>query len=290
MSSPTKQQTRRASYTGPARSSGTAGSSASPVTSRLLPFVVLLFIGSGCAALIYEIVWFQLLSLIIGSSAVSLGVLLGTFMGGMCIGSLYLSRFVSRRQHPLRVYALLELAIAAFGLLVLWGLPYAGGLYSRSLHGTADLLVRGLFCALCLLPPTLLMGATLPAIARWVETTPEGVAWLGFFYGGNIAGAVLGCVLAGFYLLRVHDMAVATYVAVAIDVIVAAISIALARATAYPVADDRPPMPESGSIVPPAPGGAMSRAGCRARPPWPPRRCGRGCWRCCSARRRTRSR
>jgi spermidine synthase len=252
VSSPTKQQTRRGSYTGPARSSGTAGSSASPVTNRLLPFVVLLFIGSGCAALIYEIVWFQLLSLIIGSSAVSLGVLLGTFMGGMCIGSLYLSRFVSRRQHPLRVYAVLELAIAGFGLLVLWGLPYAGGLYyAIALHGTADLLVRGLFCALCLLPPTLLMGATLPAIARWVETTPEGVAWLGFFYGGNIAGAVLGCLLAGFYLLRVHDMAVATYVAVAIDVIVAGISIALARATAYPGADDETAdAPESGSIVP----------------------------------------
>jgi spermidine synthase len=60
-------------------------SSAVPVAGRLLPLVVLLFVGSGCAALIYEIVWFQLLSLIIGSSAVSMGVLLGTFMGGMCI-------------------------------------------------------------------------------------------------------------------------------------------------------------------------------------------------------------
>jgi spermidine synthase len=250
VSSSTKQHRRT-----PAANAQTAEASvatASPVTDRLLPFVILLFIGSGCAALIYEIVWFQLLSLIIGSSAVSLGVLLGTFMGGMCIGSLYLSRFVSRRQHPLRVYAILELAIAGFGLLVLWGLPYAGGLYfAIALHGTADLLVRGLFCALCLLPPTLLMGATLPAIARWVETTPEGVAWLGFFYGGNIAGAVLGCVLAGFYLLRVHDMAVATYVAVAIDVIVAVTSIALARATSYPAADDESAdVAESGPMVP----------------------------------------
>ena len=65
------------------------------------------------------------------------------------------------------------------------------------------------------------MGATLPAMARWVETTPEGVSWLGFFYGGNIAGAVIGCLLAGFYLLRVHDMRVATFVAVALNVLVA---------------------------------------------------------------------
>ena len=62
------------------------------------------------------------------------------------------------------------------------------------------------------------MGATLPAIARWVETGPQGVSWLGFFYGGNIAGAVFGCLLAGFYLLRVYDMATATYVAVALNV------------------------------------------------------------------------
>ena len=57
-----------------------------------MPLLLLLFVGSGCAALIYEIVWFQLLQLVIGSSAVSLGVLLGTFMGGMCLGSLLLPR------------------------------------------------------------------------------------------------------------------------------------------------------------------------------------------------------
>ena len=63
---------------------------------RFLPALLLLFIGSGCAALIYEIVWFQLLQLIIGSSSISLGILLGTFMGGMCLGSLLLSRMISR--------------------------------------------------------------------------------------------------------------------------------------------------------------------------------------------------
>ena len=69
------------------------------------------------------------------------------------------------------------------------------------------------------------MGATLPAIARWVETTPEGVSWLGFFYGGNIAGAVLGSLAAGFYLLRVHDMSIATFAAVGLNVLVAAIAL-----------------------------------------------------------------
>jgi spermidine synthase len=82
------------------------------------------------------------------------------------------------------------------------------------------------------------MGATLPAIARWVETTPAGVAWLGFFYGGNIAGAVLGCLLAGFYLLRDHDMAFATYVAVVIDIAVAVAGLALAKSTFYRGAEE----------------------------------------------------
>ena len=64
--------------------------------------------GSGAAALIYEVVWQQLLQLVIGSSTVSLGVLLGTYMGGMCLGSLFGPRLLSSGQHPLRLYGLLE--------------------------------------------------------------------------------------------------------------------------------------------------------------------------------------
>lgn len=200
-----------------------------PASPRLLPLLLALFIGSGCAALIYEIVWFQLLQLVIGSSAVSLGVLLGTFMGGMCLGSILLPRLISRRQHPLRVYGLLELGIGLCGLLVLFGMPLVSRFYiANAAHGLWGILLRGLICGLCLLAPTLLMGATLPAIARWIETTPRGVSWLGFFYGGNIAGAVFGCLLAGFYLLRVHDMATATYVAVTINGVVGLVNLGLA--------------------------------------------------------------
>jgi spermidine synthase len=201
---------------------------------RLLPVLLLLFVGSGCAALIYEIVWFQLLQLVIGSSAVSLGVLLGTFMGGMCLGSLALPRVVSARHHPLRVYACLELGIGFIGIMVLLAMPLVGGLYTAwAGSGLVGILLRGVAAAVCLVPPTLLMGATLPAIARWVETTPEGVSWLGFFYGGNIGGAVLGSLLAGFYLLRVYDSATATYVAVALNLTVALLALALARATPH---------------------------------------------------------
>ena len=201
---------------------------------RVMPALLLLFVGSGCAALIYEVVWFQLLQLVIGSSAVSLGVLLGTFMGGMCLGSIGLARVISVREHPLRVYGLLEIGIGVIGLLVLFGMPLLAGLYtSWAGSGIAGILLRGVAASICLLPPTLLMGATLPAISRWVKSTPEGVAWLGFFYGGNIAGGVMGCLLAGFYLLRVHDVAVATYVAVALNLLVGGIAILVAKTAPY---------------------------------------------------------
>ena len=201
-------------------------------SQRLLPTLLLLFIGSGCAALIYEVVWFQLLELVIGSSAVSIGVLLGTFMGGMCLGSLLLPRIAPPDAHPLRLYAYLELGIGLVGLVVLVAMPLIGGAYTAwAGSGVVGLLLRGLVAAICLLPPPMMMGATLPAMSRWVEATPRGVSWLGFFYGGNTAGAVVGCLLAGFYLLRVHDVAFATYVAVALNVAVAAIALLIARAT-----------------------------------------------------------
>ena len=55
------------------------------------------------------------------------------------------------------------------------------------------------------------------------------MSWLGFFYGGNTGGAVIGSLLAGFYLLRVHDMAIATYVAVALNLAVGALALLVAR-------------------------------------------------------------
>jgi spermidine synthase len=201
---------------------------------RFLPALFLLFVGSGCAALIYEIVWFQLLQLIIGSSSISLGILLGTFMGGMCLGSLLFARTVSSRQHPLRVYAVLELAIGALGLLILVAMPLVGGIYTAwGGEGLFGIIFRAVVAGFCLLPPTVLMGATLPAISRWVKATPQGMAWLGFFYGGNIAGGVIGCVLAGFYLLREFDVATATFVAVGFNVLVASIAYVLAGQTSY---------------------------------------------------------
>jgi spermidine synthase len=213
-----------------------------PLPSALedrLPLLLILVAASGCAALIYEVVWYQLLPLAIGSTSVSLGILLAAFMGGLCIGSLWLPRVLPER-HPLQIYAALELGIGVCAILVQFGLPFLNRIYiTGAEHGLPGMLLRATLAGICLLPPTILMGASFPVIIRWVERSRARVNWWGFFYGGNTAGAVFGCLLAGFYLLRIYDMATATYVAAAINLFVAAASLALAAN-----------MPDHGAIHP----------------------------------------
>ncbi|HEX7508818.1 MAG TPA: SAM-dependent methyltransferase [Polyangia bacterium] len=204
------------------------------LSSPILPLIFPLFIGSGCAALIYEVVWLQMLQLVIGSTAFSIGVLLATFMGGMCLGSLVLPRLVPPHRHPLRIYAALEAGIAILGVALVYVVPLIERLYTVTAGGfIPSLVLRSLVAATCLLPPTVLMGATLPAVARWVQSTPRGVSWLGLFYGGNTIGAVFGCLLAGFYLLPRYDMATAAYAAATINLTVAGLSLALSTITRY---------------------------------------------------------
>ena len=60
----------------------------------------------------------------------------------------------------------MELGIGVIGLLILFGMPVIGGEYTTFAgSGLASMVLRGIVAALCLLPPTLLMGATLPAMS-----------------------------------------------------------------------------------------------------------------------------
>jgi spermidine synthase len=198
--------------------------------SGVVQLLLILFVGSGCSALIYEIVWYQLLQLVIGSTAVSLGVLLATFMGGLCLGSMISPRLLAiRRMHPLRLYADIEIAIGLCGISILFGMPLVNRMYVSAMgHGLPAILLRATICAICLLVPTMLMGASLPVIARSIRATPQRASWLGLLYACNTVGAVFGCLAAGFFLLRVFDMEAATYVAAGINAMVAALSFMLA--------------------------------------------------------------
>ena len=101
------------------------------------------------------------------------------------------------------------------GVLLPFILPAVSNFYvANTGYGFVNVMLRAFVCALCLLPATILMGATLPAISRWMETTRTGIAKVGFLYSANTIGAVIGTVLAGFYLLRFYDVMIATSVAV----------------------------------------------------------------------------
>ena len=212
----------------------------------LTVFLSLLFVASGCAALIYELVWFHVLRLVIGSSSISIAALLVSFMGGMGIGNVLLPRLVPQSWHPLRVYAGLELLIGGFGLVLLAFLPAAQEVYVSAVgYGLGGVLLRATVCIVCLLPPTVLMGATLPAVARWTGASRAGVARAGLLYAANTVGAVAGVLIASFYLLRVFDTVTATFVAVGVNVFVALAAFALAARcpeTAVPVAPEAKPI------------------------------------------------
>jgi spermidine synthase len=218
--------------------------------SRLL----VLFFASGCAALIYETVWFYLVQLIVGASSLSVAVILSSFMGGMALGSWLVPKVTPARMHPLRVVAILEAGIALLGAMIPLALPYIQQAYMTMAEpGANAIALRAVVCALVLVPPTMLMGATLPAIARRRSGGDEAES-VGLLYMANLAGGATGTVLAGFYLLRVHDTMIATYVAVTLNVLIAVACWAMSRTAEEdaPVAPTAPIAP-SGPVAPVTP-------------------------------------
>ena len=159
--------------------------------SRLL----VLFFASGCAALIYETVWFYLVQLVVGASSISVAVLLCAFMGGMALGSWLLTRVTPKDAHPLRVVAALEVGIAALGVIIPIALPWIQQAYlTLAEPGSSAVMLRALVCFLVLTPPTMLMGATLPAIARGYQSASA--RSVGLIYMANLAGGATGTLLA----------------------------------------------------------------------------------------------
>jgi len=168
----------------------------------------LLLFSSGACALIYQTVWMRDFRLIFGASTVATGAVLAIFMGGLGLGSALLGRRADRHPHPLAFYGQLEMGIAiSAGLTPLllmatrWGYFAIGG--SASLGTAMATLVRIVLSALVLAVPTILMGGTLPAMARAVESNDDaGRRRLALLYGVNTLGAVFGALIATFVMLE----------------------------------------------------------------------------------------
>jgi len=221
--------------------------------------LIWMFLASGCAALIYEVVWLHLLRLVIGASSLSVGIVLASFMGGMFAGSFGFAKWVPRTRNPLRVYAALELGIGLCGLLMPLVLPVVRSVYADVAgHGPLGIALRALIAAIFLLPPTAMMGATLPAVARRYPNTIAGRSGLASLYAANTLGAVAGCLLSGFVLLALFDVWVATVAAVAINLAIAFVAYRIAGRTAEVAAPPTAAEVESGGTLQTPPPAAAS--------------------------------
>jgi spermidine synthase len=192
---------------------------------RTATTAVLLFL-SGACALTYQTVWLRQFRMIFGGSTFATAAVLAIFMGGLGAGSALLGRRADAHPKPLVFYGQLELLIAAFSavsIALLWLVAKlyfaAGGSVTLGLFGAS--VVRLLLAAVVLAIPTVLMGGTLPAAARAVESNDDdGRRRLSLLYGANTLGAVTGTLLSTFWALELFGNRKTLLIAVLVNVLV----------------------------------------------------------------------
>jgi predicted membrane-bound spermidine synthase len=195
--------------------------------------VIGIFILSGAAGLVYEIVWSRQLVLVFGNTTQAVSAILTGFFGGMAIGATVGGRIADRVRSPLRLYGLLELALVVVVLVtpLTFGLinDVYRGIYP-ALEGTPFLaLARLLLAVLALAPATIMMGATFPALVRHFSRSAELSQAFGRLYSANTLGAVAGTLLAGLILIEMFGLSGALRVGAACSAIAGLVALWLAR-------------------------------------------------------------
>ncbi|MGE5177018.1 MAG: fused MFS/spermidine synthase [Hyphomicrobiales bacterium] len=209
------------------------------------------FFASGIAGLALEIVWSKYLSYLLGNSIYGVSTVVAAFLGGLGLGAAWGGRLAPRVRNPLVFYARLEIVVGALGLLSPLGYQVAGPLFAwlhEALGGGGPLFLTVRFAVLfaALLAPTTAMGATLPLLVEHADRidASEGrrlgsAAPVARLYAINTAGAVLGVLAAGFFLIPVAGLWKTAALAAAIDFSVAG-AIAAARPRAFPAPEGAP--------------------------------------------------
>jgi spermidine synthase len=187
--------------------------------------VLALFVASGAAGLIYQVVWSRELVLVFGNTTQAVATIVTAFMAGLGFGSLAGGRLADTSARPLRLYGAVELAVAATAALL--PLVFEGlaelyrGLWPSLVEHPAQL--TAVRCALALAavaPATFLMGMTLPLLTRHlVRTLDEAGPRLGELYAANTAGAMAGTLLGGFVLIEFLGLRLTSYLAVALNLL-----------------------------------------------------------------------
>jgi predicted membrane-bound spermidine synthase len=211
-------------------------------SSRIRPIrrglILALFVGSGAAGLIYQVVWSRELVLVFGNTTQAVSTIVTAFMAGLGFGSLAGARWAARSARPLRLYGALELGVAAFAVLLPFAFDDLAEVYRGAYPGLIDhtvalTAVRFALALAAVAPATFLMGATLPLLVRHlVRTLDEAGARLGELYAANTAGAVTGTVVAGFVLIEFLGLRLTSYVAVGLNLIAGLGALALSRVAA----------------------------------------------------------
>lgn len=190
-----------------------------------LAFYASLFLISGSAGLIYQVVWEKLLQLYFGVTTLSVIIIVAAYMCGLGLGSLIGGHISQKLKSTLASYGYLEVGIGFFGLVSPSLLVWVG----RVTAGSSYWIVFGLsFCLLLI--PTVLMGATLPllsqAFIRRVETSGEVV---GVLYGINTFGAAIGALISGYLLIGWLGLNGAVIIAVMLNIGVGIAALGLSR-------------------------------------------------------------
>jgi len=195
----------------------------SRATPSLRGVVLALFVASGAAGLIYQVVWSRELVLVFGNTTQAVATIVTAFMAGLGFGSLIGGRLAGTTRRPLRLYGLVELAVAAMAAF----LPFIFSGLAEVYRGVWPSLVErpgqlaGVRFALALVavaPATFLMGMTLPLLTRYlVRTLDETGARLGELYAANTIGAMAGTLLGGFVLIEFLGLRLTSYLAVALN-------------------------------------------------------------------------
>jgi spermidine synthase len=160
---------------------------------------------SGFAGLGYQIVWTQQCALWLGHETAAVLAVVAAFFGGLALGARALDGPIGRARRPARWYAACEFAIAGWSL-VLAGLmtPASGALLAITGAQPAApwqwaVAFSGTF--ILLLPATVAMGATLPAMERLSAQLRQEGRTIAALYASNTLGAVLGVLAAAFWLV-----------------------------------------------------------------------------------------
>ncbi len=190
---------------------------------------------SGAAGLVYQVVWLRMLGLVFGHAVDALTAVLVAFMSGLALGSALGGRLSSRARSPLAIYAWLEAGIAVYALCLPPGLP-ALTRVSLTLRDALGLsyegwsLVQVALAFLVLLPPTVLMGATLPLVSQALASGGEAPGRrVGALYAVNTWGAVTGTLAAGYFLLPPLGNRVTVWIAAGANLAAAALALTIAR-------------------------------------------------------------